>query len=85
MSVAKNLRPKAPRKPLQTRASVTPLHAVRSLPKRGLVARIAIPPLPLQSAFAEQAKRIETTTHALDAAAVKAETIVAALSAEVFG
>jgi len=43
------------------------------------------PPLPLQTAFAEQAQRLEATAHALDAAAAKAEATAAALSAEVFG
>ncbi len=43
-----------------------------------------VPPLPLQTAFAEQARRIEATAHGLDAAASKAEAMAAALSAEVF-
>ena len=46
---------------------------------------IPLPPLPLQTAFAEQAQRIETIATALDAAAGKAETLAAALSARVFG
>lgn len=46
---------------------------------------MACPPLPLQTAFAEQARRIEATARALDAAAVKAEAIAAALSHEIFG
>lgn len=44
-----------------------------------------VPPLPLQTAFVEQAQRLEATTHALDAAATKAESIAAALSAGAFG
>jgi type I restriction enzyme, S subunit len=42
------------------------------------------PPLSLQSAFAEKARRIEATAHALDAAAAKAEAMAGALSSEVF-
>jgi type I restriction enzyme, S subunit len=47
---------------------------------------LPLPPLPLQSAFAQQAQRIEATARALDAAAAKAEAeaMAAALSAEVF-
>jgi len=45
---------------------------------------IAVPPLPLQTAFAEQAQRLEATARALDAAAAKAEAMAAGLSAEVF-
>jgi len=44
-----------------------------------------ITPLPLQTAFAEQAARIEAVACALDAAAAKAEALAAALSAEVLG
>ena len=45
------------------------------------------PPMPLsrQTAFAEQARRLEATARALDTAAVKAEAMAAGLSAEVFG
>ena len=43
------------------------------------------PPLPLQTAFAEQAQRLEATARALDTAAAKAEAMAAALSAQVFG
>lgn len=46
---------------------------------------VAVPPLPLQTAFAEQVQRIEATARVLDAAAVKAEAMTAALSADVFG
>jgi type I restriction enzyme S subunit len=46
--------------------------------------RIPLPPLPIQTAFAEQAIRIESVACALDAAAAKAEALAAALSAEVF-
>jgi len=42
------------------------------------------PPLALQTAFAEQAQRLEANARALDAAAAKAKTMAAALSAEVF-
>jgi type I restriction enzyme S subunit len=45
---------------------------------------LPIPPLPLQTAFAEQAQRLEATARALDAAAAKAEAMAAGLSAEVF-
>ena len=44
-----------------------------------------LPPLPLQTAFAEQVGRLEALARALDAAAAKAEAMAAALSAEVFG
>jgi len=47
--------------------------------------RVAVPPLDLQTSFAEQAKRLEATARALDVAAAKAEAMAAALSAEVFG
>jgi type I restriction enzyme S subunit len=47
--------------------------------------RLRLPPLPLQSAFAEQASRIESLARHLDAAAAKAEAMAAGLSAEVFG
>ena len=43
------------------------------------------PPLLLQTAFAEQAQRLEATARAIDTAAAKAEAMAAALSAEVFG
>lgn len=44
-----------------------------------------LPPPSLQSAFAEQVRRIEATARALDAAAAKAEAMAAALSAKAFG
>jgi len=47
--------------------------------------RVAIPPLPLQTAFAEQSHRLESLARHLDAAATKAEAMAAGLSAEVFG
>lgn len=47
--------------------------------------RLPLPPLPLQTAFAEQANRLDALARALDAAAAKAEAMAAALSAEVFG
>lgn len=47
--------------------------------------QMLVPPLPLQTAFAEQVTRIESIAHALDAAAAKAEAMAAALSTEVFG
>ncbi|MFG1300577.1 restriction endonuclease subunit S [Xanthobacter sp. V3C-3] len=46
--------------------------------------RLGLPPLPLQTGFAEQARRIESTARALDAAAAKAEAMAAALSHEIF-
>lgn len=46
--------------------------------------RLPLPPLPLQTAFAEQAARTESVARALDTAAAKAEALAAALSAEVF-
>lgn len=46
---------------------------------------VSVPPLPLQTAFAEQAHRIESLARQLDAAAAKAEAMAAGLSAEVFG
>ncbi|MEJ2376472.1 MAG: restriction endonuclease subunit S [Pseudolabrys sp.] len=46
--------------------------------------RIPKPPLDLQIAFAEQVQRIEALARGLDAAAAKAEAMVAALSAELF-
>jgi type I restriction enzyme, S subunit len=45
---------------------------------------ILVPPLHLQSAFSEQAQRLETLARHLDAAAAKAEAMAAGLSAEVF-
>lgn len=44
-----------------------------------------VPPLSLQIAFAEQAQRIGATARALNSAAAKAESMAAALSAQVFG
>lgn len=44
-----------------------------------------VPPLHLQTAFAEQASRLDTLARHLDAAAAKAEAMAAGLSAEVFG
>lgn len=44
-----------------------------------------VPPLPLQTTFAAQARRIEAMAHALDAATARAETVAAALSARLFG
>jgi type I restriction enzyme S subunit len=43
-----------------------------------------VPPLPLQTAFAQEAQRLEATARALDAATTKAEAIAASLSAQVF-
>jgi type I restriction enzyme S subunit len=45
---------------------------------------ILLPPLALQTAFAEQTQRLEAMAHALDNAAAKAEAMAAALSAEMF-
>jgi type I restriction enzyme S subunit len=42
------------------------------------------PPLPLQTIFAEQARRLEVTAHTLDTAAARAQAMGVALSAEVF-
>jgi len=44
-----------------------------------------VPPLYLQTAFAEQASRLDSLARHLDAAAAKAEAMAAGLSAEVFG
>jgi type I restriction enzyme S subunit len=44
-----------------------------------------VPPLDLQTAFAEQASRLDSLARHLDAAAAKAEAMAAGLSAEVFG
>jgi len=46
---------------------------------------IALPPLPLQAAFAQKAQGLEATARALDAAADKAKAMAAALSAQIFG
>jgi type I restriction enzyme, S subunit len=46
--------------------------------------RVARPPLPLQTAFAEEVERIEVLARSLDSAAKKAEAMAAALSAEFF-
>lgn len=46
---------------------------------------VPIPPLDIQTAFAEVASRLENGANRLDAAAAKAEAMAAALSAEVFG
>ncbi len=46
---------------------------------------VPLPPLALQSTFAEQVQRLEALARHLDAAAAKAEAIAAGLSAEVFG
>jgi type I restriction enzyme S subunit len=45
---------------------------------------IGIPPVALQTAFANQVQRIEGLARKLDAAAAKAEAMAAAVSAEVF-
>ena len=47
--------------------------------------RVAAPPVPLQTAFAEQVHRLESLARHLDAAAAKAAAMAASLSAEVFG
>lgn len=44
-----------------------------------------VPPLSLQTAFDEQARRLEATVHALDISANKADAMAASLSSEVFG
>lgn len=46
---------------------------------------IPLPPFPIQAAFAELVHRFEALARRLDAAAVKAEALADALSAEVFG
>jgi type I restriction enzyme S subunit len=45
---------------------------------------IVLPPIPLQTAFAETAQRLDSLARQLDAAAAKAEAMAAGLSAEVF-
>lgn len=45
---------------------------------------LPVPPISLQTAFAKHARRLDATARALDAAAAKAESMAAALSAEVF-
>jgi len=45
---------------------------------------MCLPPLPLQTAFAQNAQRIQAAARALEAAAAKVEGMAAALSAEVF-
>ncbi len=60
--------------------------SMKNISQAKLVAiKVPIPPLPLQTAFAEQAQRLEATARALDTAATKAEAVAAALSGEVFG
>jgi type I restriction enzyme, S subunit len=62
-------------------------HAInQSSINQGDVTGVAVfaPPLSLQTAFADEARRLETVSRALDAAAAKAESMAAALSAEVF-
>ena len=46
---------------------------------------VPLPPLPVQTIFANQTHRVEVLARQLDAAATKAEAMAAALSAEVFG
>jgi type I restriction enzyme S subunit len=46
---------------------------------------VFVPPVALQSAFAERLQRIDALARHLDAAAAKAEAMAAGLSAEVFG
>ena len=48
------------------------------------VVRLPIPPIQIQAAYAERVIQVEALTHALDAAAAKAETMAAALAAELF-
>ncbi len=43
-----------------------------------------LPPIDLQTVFAEQVHRIEALAHYLDAAAAKAEAMASSLSSEVF-
>jgi restriction endonuclease S subunit len=45
---------------------------------------VPLPPLALQTAFAEQAQRLEALARDLDTAAAKAEVMAAGLSAEAF-
>jgi len=45
---------------------------------------VPLPPLALQTAFAEKVQRLESLARHLDAAAAKAEAMAAALSAEIF-
>ena len=53
--------------------------------KEVAIFRFSLPPLPLQTAFAEQAQRLEALARALDTACAKAIAMAAGLSAEVFG
>ncbi len=46
---------------------------------------VPVPPMALQAAFSDQVHRLESLARRLDAAAAKAETMAAGLSAEVFG
>lgn len=61
-------------------------HGTKKLETAVLTAFTAmLPSIPLQTAFAEQAQRLESLARHLDAAAAKADAMAAGLSAEVFG
>ncbi|VTZ50276.1 conserved hypothetical protein [Methylocella tundrae] len=70
----------------QIKAAAKTTNGTYKISQGGILSfELPLPPLPLQTAFAEQAQRLEATARALDTAAAKAEAMAAGLSAEVFG
>lgn len=69
----------------QIKAAAKTTNGTYKISQGGILSfELPLPPLPLQTAFAEQAQRLEATAHALDTAAAKVEAMCAALSAEMF-
>ena len=70
----------------QIKAAAKTTNGTYKISQGGIMSfELPLPPMPLQTTFAQQAQRLEAAARALDAAAAKAETMAAALSAEVFG
>lgn len=69
----------------QIKAAAKTTNGTYKISQGGILSfELLLPPLSLQRTFAEQAMRLEGSAKALGGAAVKAEALVAALSAEVF-
>lgn len=69
----------------QIKAAAKTTNGTYKISQGGILSfELPLPPLALQTAFAEQAQRLEAAARALDTAAAKAEAMAAALSARVF-
>jgi type I restriction enzyme S subunit len=70
----------------QIKAAAKTTNGTYKISQGGIMSfELPLPPVSLQTAFAEQVQRLEAISRALDTAAAKAEAMAVALSAQVFG